>query len=86
MFAVYRKILEDHELLGGISPSLDDEDGDEPYYEAIVVIRTILWNFSDSSKDFALTIADGTELFQWLVNDLQCTFKEGLDNLVTICR
>lgn len=81
LFEIYRKILSDHDLLDGISPSLDDEDGDEPYYETIVDIRTILWNFSDSSKDFALAISDGTELFQWLIKDLQCTFNEGLENL-----
>ncbi|CAG2221362.1 unnamed protein product [Mytilus edulis] len=49
---LYNRILEDSEIFDGISPTLDDDDGEEPYHIAIKDIRTILWNFSDTSKDF----------------------------------
>lgn len=79
---LYQKILVEHELCDGISPSLEDEDEAEEYYHVIKDIKTILWNFSDASKDFGLAISEETDLFQFLVKDLQATFKEGVPNLV----
>lgn len=81
---LYNRILEDSEIFDGISPTLDDDDGEEPYHIAIKDIRTILWNFSDTSKDFGMSIAQDTDFFQSIVKDLQITFKEGLDLLVRI--
>lgn len=78
---LYQKILVEHELCDGISPSLEDEDEAEEYYHVIKDIKTILWNFSDASKDFGLAISEETDLFQFLVKDLQATFKEGVPNL-----
>ncbi|XP_076101331.1 uncharacterized protein LOC143071117 [Mytilus galloprovincialis] len=78
---LYNRILEDSEIFDGISPTLDDDDGEEPYHIAIKDIRTILWNFSDTSKDFGMSIAQDTDFFQSIVKDLQITFKEGLDLL-----
>ncbi|XP_052098072.1 uncharacterized protein LOC127732904 [Mytilus californianus] len=78
---LYDKILEEHDIHEGISPSLDDDDGEQQYYIAIVDIRSILWNFSDTSKDFGMSIAQNTDFFQSIVKDLKITFKEGLENL-----
>ncbi|VDI62430.1 Hypothetical predicted protein [Mytilus galloprovincialis] len=78
---LYNRILEDSEIFDGISPTLDEDDGEEPYHIAIKDIRTILWNFSDTSKDFGMSIAQDTDFFQSIVKDLQITFKEGLDLL-----
>ena len=79
---LYVKILEEHDLYDGISPSLEEEDHQEEYYHVIKDIKTILWNFSDASKDFGLAISEQTDLFQYLVKNLQATYKEGVPNLV----
>lgn len=78
---LYGKILEEHDLCDGISPLLEEEDEEEEYYHVIKDIKTILWNFSDASKDFGLAISEQTDLFQFLVKDLQATYKEGVPKL-----
>ena len=52
----------------------------DPGFLLALTIREILWNFSDSSARFSEAISE-TEIFKYLVNDLDNIWDDGLDQL-----
>lgn len=56
---------------------------DDPGYKIILIIREILWNFSDSSFKFGEEIAK-TGFFEHLIKDLNFIYEDGLENLMSV--